>query len=142
MTKINKIIALLVLLLCGLNTTASNYKILSDELTIEDDLRDYEYPDYYHWRDWRYFHNNTMTGVKQGRTGANFMFTGDFRITFSTRPVSLAVTTYKDGSLFDTPEVHEFGESPDYDANTPIGDAIIPMLLLMGLYVGLRRIKR
>ncbi|MBQ0008424.1 MAG: hypothetical protein KBT40_06860 [bacterium] len=135
----NKILALLVFLFCSINAMSFNKGLISNELSITDDIRKTSSNNYI--SDWRHFSNNNMTGVRVGRSNENYTSNGDFRIAISDRPVSMAVTTNKSGNLVDEPDLQEFGECSDFDANSPIGDCIIPMMLLLGLFVGVRKLK-
>lgn len=139
MTMTNKILALLVFLFCSINAMSFNKGLISNELSITDDIRKTSSNNY--TSDWHYFNNNNMTGVRVGRSNENYTSNGDFRIAISDRPVSMAVTTNKSGNLVDEPDLQEFGECSDFDANSPIGDCIIPMMLLLGLFVGVRKLK-
>lgn len=139
MTMTNKILALLVFLFCSINAMSFNKGLISNELSITDDIRKTSSNNYI--SDWRHFSNNNMTGVRVGRSNENYTSNGDFRIAISDRPVSMAVTTNKSGNLVDEPDLQEFGECSDFDANSPIGDCIIPMMLLLGLFVGVRKLK-
>lgn len=117
----------------------SSVSLVSSDFTITD--RDYSHR--YGGR-WDLGHESPIN-IRYGTINSdryvslsNFKTTGvsNLDLAFSKRKMSFSLTEPNDGGIMDQESYQEFGECPDFD--TPVGDAIMPMLVLLGIFVGIR----
>lgn len=141
-----RILVIIMLVVCCFNMEAYNRgnRLVSSDMSIQGDIRK----------------QRNGNGISVSMSGADASITrsggmsaasrlrsdqSGYGSAFGSSPMSLAKTTMMnaDGETGpgETNPNHEFGECPNYDA-TPVGDAIVPMLLLLGLYVAVKRFRR
>lgn len=101
-----------------------SYRIVSSDVSVGDIVHNV------YW-----FGGSTSSGVRYGRT-----YNGESGISEaitaigSIRPNTLASTT-ADGDAGASATSQKFGETPKFNESVPLGDAILPMLLLLSLLV-------
>lgn len=142
MIKFRSILVIFLSVLCLSEIVAyeSSVRIVSSDFTITD--RDYmhRYWDrsFYSGRESPIFTRYGATGSDRYVSLSNFKTTGvsNLDLAFSKRKMSFSLTEPNDGGIMDQESYQEFGECPDFD--TPVGDAIMPMLVLLGIFVGIR----
>lgn len=140
-----RILVIIMLVLCCFNMEAYNRgnRLVSSDMSIQGDIRK----------------QRNGNGISVSMSGADASITrsgsmsaasrlrsdqSGYGSAFGSSPMSLAKTTRDGdggGEGLEQPAPQEFGESPTYDA-TPVGDAIVPMLLLLGLYFAVKRFRR
>ena len=143
-----RILVIIMLVLCCFNMEAYNRgnRLVSSDMSIQGDIRK----------------QRNGNGISVSMSGADASITrsgsmsaasrlrsdqSGYGSAFESSRISLAKTTMDGdggGEGLEQPAPQEFGESPTYDAEDkgPVGDAIVPMLLLLGLYVAVKRFRR
>lgn len=144
--KTNKrILVIIMLVVCCFNMEAYNRgnRLVSSDMSIQGDIRK----------------QRNGNGISVSMSGADASITrsgsmsaasrlrsdqSGYGSAFGSSPISLAKTT-RDGDTGEEEgpgqlDPQGFGEPPLKDG--PIGDAIVPMLLLLGLYVAVKRFRR
>lgn len=140
-----RILVIIMLVVCCFNMEAYNRgnRLVSSDMSIQGDIRK----------------QRNGNGISVSMSGADASITrsggmsaasrlrsdqSSYGSAFGSGHISLATTTMDGDGGPEQPAPHEFGESPEYDSTdkTPVGDAIVPMLLLLGLYVAVKRFRR
>ncbi len=143
-----RILVIIMLVVCCFNMEAYNRgnRLVSSDMSIQGDIRK----------------QRNGNGISVSMSGADASITRSggmgmssvskgLRVgnsTFVSTPMQFAKLTSNSDSETDMPNPNDFineggGGPSNYDTyNEPIGDAIVPMLLLLGLYVAVKRFRR
>lgn len=143
--KTNKrILVIIMLVVCCFSMEAYNRgnRLVSSDMSIQGDIRK----------------QRNGNGISVSMSGADASITrsggmsaasrlrsgqSSYGSAFESTPISLAKTTMDSDGGVDVPDQPEDnGGAPPMFDSTPVGDAIVPMLLLLGLYVAVKRFRR
>lgn len=117
--------------------SSSGASLVSSSLSITG--RDFYDSREYHW----YLYDNLWKGnINSGRiVKDNYNPYVGYNGMLSAKMVTIKAPTKESisGGTFDP---HEFGEAPDFDADAPIGDSIVPMILLLSLLITVKKVRR
>lgn len=137
MTKMNKIVSLFILVFCCVDAVANNYygRLVSNDICIETGTNEFNA---HKQGGGGVLTINNMPGVNLGRTTMSSLNNGSYGASLAKRPVSLAYTTSNE--VLNAEEPQGYGGCPDYDTEAPLGDVVFPMVLLLGLLVGIKKL--